>query len=111
MGAIESGIATGQVLTASLLRGGTVVFLARNGRWSDAIDQAAVAREPVAVEALEQRGRGAEAANVVTGAYLIDVERRDSRVVPLHIRERIRALGPSVRPDLARHAGSAHQQP
>jgi len=108
MGAIQPGIVAGQVLTANLLAGGTVVFLVRNGHWSDAIDQAAVALEPVAAEALELRGRAAEAANLVTGAYLIDVERRDGRVVPLHIRERIRALGPTVRHDLALHGGSAH---
>jgi len=96
-----STIETGKVLTASLLAGGTVVFLARNGRWSDSVDEAAVALEPVAVEALERRGREAEAANVVTGAYLVEVERREGRVLPVHIRERIRVLGPSVRPDLA----------
>ena len=96
-----STLEKGKVLTASLLAGGTVVFLARNGRWSDAIDDAAVALEPVALEALERRGREAEAANVVTGAYLVEVERRDGRVLPVHIRERIRVLGPSVRPDLA----------
>jgi hypothetical protein len=104
MDTAHSGRQAGKVLTASLLRGGSVVFLARNGRWSDAIDHAAVALEPVAMAALEARGREAEAANVVTGAYLIDVERHAGRVVPVHIRERIRALGPSVRPDLALRA-------
>jgi len=102
-----SSIETGKILTASLLAGGTVVFLARNGRWSDVIDDAAVALEPVAAEALALRGREAEAANVVTGAYLIEVERRDGRVMPAHIRERIRLKGPSVRPDLALRAEPA----
>ena len=97
MGSIENG----KILTASLLRGGTVVFLARNGRWSDHIHEAAVALEPVAVAALETRGHEAEAANTVTGAYLVEVERRDGRVTPVHIRERIRVTGPSVRPDLS----------
>ena len=41
-------------------------------------------------------GKAAEAANHVTGSYVIDVERSDGRVSPLHIRERIRALGPTV---------------
>jgi hypothetical protein len=90
----------GKALTANLLRGGTVVFLDRTGAWSPAVDRAVVALEPDAVAALEQRGREAEAANLVTGAYLVEVERRGGTVTPLHIRERIRALGPTVRPDL-----------
>lgn len=102
-----SSVETAKVLTASLLAGGTAVFLARSGRWSDVIDEAAVALEAVAIEALEQRGREAEAVNVVTGAYLIEVERRDDRVVPVHIRERIRVKGPSVRPDLGLRAEPA----
>lgn len=97
----------GQTLTANLLRDGSVVFLGRTGNWSVIVDQAAVALEPDAVAALEQRGREAEAANIVTGAYLVEVARQDGIVTPLHIRERIRARGPTVRPDLGVQAGPA----
>ena len=57
-----------------------------------------------AAKALEARGREAEAANIVTGAYLFDAERHESRVRALHIRERIRTLGPTVRQDLGKQA-------
>mgnify|MGYP006175289209 CR=1 FL=1 len=87
---------TGKVATANRLSDGAVVFLTPAAVWSTDIDSAVVAVEPQAAAALGERGRQAEAANHVTGSYVIDVERRDGRVVPLHIRERIRALGPTV---------------
>ncbi|HUF44466.1 MAG TPA: DUF2849 domain-containing protein [Aestuariivirgaceae bacterium] len=88
--------ATGKVITANRLSDGTVVFLAEAGYWSKEIDNAVVAFGPEAAAGLSEDGQQAESANHVTGSYLIDVERRDGRVHPLHIRERIRALGPTV---------------
>ena len=86
----------GKVATANRLSDGAVVFLTRAAKWSEYIDNAVVAVEPQAAAALGEHGKAAEAANHVTGSYVIDVERRDGRVLPLHIRERIRALGPTV---------------
>ena len=86
----------GKVATANRLSDGAVVFLTRAASWSEVIDNAVVALEPRAAAALGEHGKAAEAANHVTGSYVIDVERRDGRVLPLHIRERIRALGPTV---------------
>jgi hypothetical protein len=94
----------GQALTANRLADGDVVFLTRAGEWSPWVDDAALAVEPDAAKALEARGRDAEAANIVTGAYLFDAERHDNRVRALHIRERIRTLGPTVRQDLGKQA-------
>ena len=86
----------GKVATANRLSDGAVVFLTRAAKWSEVIDNAVVAVEPQAAAALGEHGKAAETANHVTGSYVIDVERRDGRVSPLHIRERIRALGPTV---------------
>lgn len=94
----------GKALTANRLGDGAVVFMTRAARWSDTIDEAAVALEPESEAALEQRGKEAEARNTVTGAYLFDVERRGGHVRALHIRERIRTLGPTVRVDLGKQA-------
>jgi hypothetical protein len=99
-----SDVEKGQALTANRLVDGEVVFLTRSGGWSLSVDEAAVAQEPDAVKTLEVRGREAEAANIVTGSYLFEVERRDGRVRATHIRERIRTLGPTVRPDLGKQA-------
>ncbi len=87
---------SGKVATANRLSDGAVVFLTRAAKWSEYIDNAVVAVEPQAAAALGEHGKQAEAANHVTGSYVIDVERRDGRVLPLQIRERIRALGPTV---------------
>jgi hypothetical protein len=97
-------IETGQALTANRLADGEVVFLTRSGLWSLSVDEAALAQEPDAVKAFEARGREAEAANIVTGSYLFEAERRDGRVRASHIRERIRTLGPTVRLDLGKQA-------
>lgn len=94
----------GQLVTANRLRDGAVVFLTRAGQWSETIDEAVLALEPQAAAALEARAREAEKATLVTGSYLVDAERRDGRVRATHIRERMRALGPTVRRDLGKQA-------
>lgn len=99
-----SVIEKGQLLTANRLRDGIAVFLTRSGAWSESIDDAALALEPEAAAAFEARARLAEQANLVTGSYLIDAERRAGGIRAAHIRERMRALGPTVRPDLGKQA-------
>ena len=57
-----------------------------------------------AAAALEARARDDEKKTIVTGAYLVDAERLEGRVRAAHIRERMRALGPTVRLDLGKQA-------
>ncbi len=94
----------GQLVTANRLRDGIAVFMTRAGDWSEVIDEAVLALEPQAAAALEARAREDEKKTLVTGAYLIDAERLDGRVRASHIRERMRALGPTVRLDLGKQA-------
>jgi hypothetical protein len=94
----------GKILTANRLHDGEVVFLTHSGQWSENIDGAVLATEPQAQAALESRGKDQELANVVTGVYLFDAERRDGHVFATHIKERIRSLGPTVRIDLGKQA-------
>lgn len=94
----------GQIVTANRLRDGEAVFLNRSGEWSENIDEATLALEPQAAAALEKRAKEDEKANLVTGSYLIDAERRDGHVRASHIRERMRTLGPTVRLDLGKQA-------
>lgn len=94
----------GQLVTANRLRDGIAVFLTRSGEWSEAIDEAVLAMEPQAAAALEARAKEDERKTLVTGAYLIDAERLNGRVRAAHIRERMRALGPTVRLDLGKQA-------
>lgn len=94
----------GQVMTANRLCDGDVVFLTRSGEWSLAIDNAVLAQEPQAASALEARAKADEKATLVTGSYLFDAERIDGKIKASHIRERIRARGPTVHPTLGKQA-------
>src|SRR5689334_13206905 len=94
----------GQLVTANRLRDGIAVFLTRSGEWSEEIDNAVLALEPEAAAALEARARNDEKRTLVTGPYLVDAERLNGRVRAAHIRERMRALGPTVRLDLGKQA-------
>lgn len=94
----------GQVMTANRLRDGDVVFLTRAGVWSEKIDDAVLAQEPQAIAALEARAAEDVKKTLVTGQYLFDAERVDGKIRALHIRERIRTLGPTIRTDLGKQA-------
>jgi hypothetical protein len=94
----------GQVMTANRLHDGEVVFLTRAGVWSEKIDDAVLAQEPQALAALESRAADDVKRNVVTGHYLFEAARVGGKIRADHIRERIRTLGPTVRPDLGKQA-------
>jgi hypothetical protein len=84
-----------KVLTGNDLKTGAVVWWDGSG-WSlyadDAVDAGEEADEILARE---------EAARRVNVPYAIAASREENgRVRPAHIKDRIRALGPTVRPDL-----------
>jgi len=99
-----SEVEKGQVMTANRLRDGEVVFLTRSGEWNEKIDEAVLALEPKATAALEARANEDVKATLVTGSYLFDAERVGGKIRALHMRERIRTLGPTVRLDLGKQA-------
>jgi hypothetical protein len=83
-----------KILTGNDLKTGAVTWWDGSG-WSlhvdDAVDAGADIDATIAREQAAQR---------VTGAYAVDAVRTDAGVRPGHIKERIRALGPTVRMDL-----------
>lgn len=84
-----------KILTGNDLPSGDVIWWTGEG-WSRHVDDAVdVGADAAAVIARE------EAARNVNGAYAIDATRDDAGVRPAHIKERIRALGPTVRLDLS----------
>jgi hypothetical protein len=84
-----------KILTGNDLTTGDVVWWT-GGDWSrhvsDAVD---VDNHGEAIAAAE------EAARRVNAPYVIDAEQSDQGPRPAHIKDRIRATGPTVRPDLA----------
>jgi hypothetical protein len=83
-----------KILTGNDLKSGAVTWWTGEG-WSlhvdDAVDVGDTGADLIARE---------EAARNVFAAYVIDGEKTAEGVRPAHIKDRIRALGPTVRPDL-----------
>ena len=83
-----------KILTGNDLKTGAVIWWTGVG-WSLDVDESADVGDHGA--ALAAREEGAQ--NVV-GAYVVDGEKTSEGIRPAHIKERIRALGPTVRLDL-----------
>ena len=83
-----------KILTGNDLKSGAVVWWDGTG-WSlyvnDAVDVGDRGDEILARE---------QSARRVNAAYAIDASRDENGIRPAHIKERVRALGPTVRPDL-----------
>lgn len=87
-----------KILTGNDLKTGAVVWWDGQG-WSthiaDAVDAGDRAADILAAE---------EAARRVNASYAIDAEATEAGPRPAHIKDRVRALGPTVRPDLGYEA-------
>ena len=84
-----------KIVTANDLRSGAVVWWDGAG-WSPHVDAAVDAADTAdAVIATEQ------AAQRVVSAYVVDAADDAGAVRPSHIKERVRALGPTCRLDLS----------
>jgi Protein of unknown function (DUF2849) len=97
---------TPYVMTANRLADGTVVFLGARG-WVETLATATVAATPEQAKALDALGRQGMAVNEVVDAYLIEVANEEGTIRPVKLREYLRTLGPSVRPDLGKQAAAA----
>ena len=92
------------VLTANRLTDGTVVFWTKDKTWSEWINHADVAKDSEWNAYLEKVGEVAEARNIIVEPYLVAVAQSGNEIEPLHIREKFRTRGPSVRRDLGKQA-------
>lgn len=87
-----------QVITASRLTDGVVIFLGHDGEWVERLDAARVFAAKPEVETALVLARQAEADNLLVDAYAIDVSTKPGGIVPLKLREAIRARGPTIHP-------------
>ncbi|AOR75464.1 MULTISPECIES: DUF2849 domain-containing protein [Novosphingobium] len=83
-----------KILTGNDLKSGAVVWWTGHGWSLDVNDSADVGDNGAAIIARE------EGVQNVFAAYVVDGEKTDEGVRPAHIKERIRAFGPTVRLDL-----------
>jgi hypothetical protein len=84
-----------RLVTANRLRDGVPVYFAGPGRWSPAIDDAALVGEAGGAALLEAAEAG-PAPRPVIAPYLIEAEAADGKLRPASLRERIRAFGPTI---------------
>ena len=93
------------IVIANDLLSGDVIFLGHD-KWELTHHRAAVASDQSAADALLARAKVDVAANHVVDPYLAQVQiAGDGTPVPVHYRERMRTLGPTIRPDLGEQAG------
>jgi len=84
------------LLTGNDLKTGDVIWWASDENWSLHVADAADAGENgEAILAREEKARR------VNASYIVAAEMTDKGPMPLHIKERVRASGPTVRTDLA----------
>ena len=93
-----------KVLTGNRLIDGEAIWYAADKGWQETLAGAEVASDKTAEERLEAIGKAAFAENFALDIDLIDVQLVDGAIVPIRLRERIRAAGPSNRPDLGKQA-------
>jgi hypothetical protein len=92
------------ILIANDLLSGDVIFLGENG-WVSTHRKAKVANRADEAETLLAKGTSELKANRVVDPYLVEVGIDAVGVPePLHYREKMRTLGPTVRPDLGKQA-------
>lgn len=91
------------LVTGNRLRDGAVIWLSVTGGWVENIAEAALLSAEAADAAVAD---AATQARTVVSPYKIEARLVGGEPLPRRFRERIRALGPSVRPDLSKKAAS-----
>ena len=88
------------VITANRLEDGAVVWRDAAGGWREDIDRAAASDDDETVAQMLAGARREEAAGLIIGPYEVEVEIEQTavtrRLLPIRLRERIRADGPTV---------------
>ena len=92
-----------QVLTANRLQLGEVAYWNGSTGWVTRLADAQVFAGPEAEAALKEAAEWVRKGEVVA-PYLFDVRLEGEAIVPVKVREAIRAAGPSVRRDLGKQA-------
>jgi hypothetical protein len=95
-----------QVLTASRLRDGDVVYW-RGGAWKDHFAEAEVFKDKVSADGALAAAQVFVKDRVVVNPYLFAVREDAGRIRAVEEREIVRSEGPSVRRDLGKQAMDA----
>jgi hypothetical protein len=91
-----------QAIVANSLTDGVVVFRGKSGDWVDQFADAKLYSDKAEAEAAEAQAKAQ--VTTVIDAYAIDVRLDDGQPVPISYRERVKALGPTIHPDMGKQA-------
>ena len=94
-------MSTLQALTANRLSDGVVVFWS-HGQWAERFPDAELFTDPVPAEPVLAQAKALP--RELVEPYLIDIRLDDGQPVPVSYRERVRALGPTIHPDMGKQA-------
>lgn len=97
-----------KVVTANRLIDGEVVWLGAGDAWVDQIAAARVLYSKEDVAAALAAGQASADRREVVDVYEIDVSGEDGKLVPVRLREQIRAKGPTTHPGLGKQAKAAN---
>jgi hypothetical protein len=85
-----------KIVTANRLIDGKVIFLGPDRKWVENLADAEPMEDGALVEAAMAFGQAEIVARKVTELYPVDVVMENGVPMPVRLRERIRALGPTV---------------
>lgn len=86
-----------KIITANTLIEGMCVWLERTGNWSTFFPEGALLSSEEEVDRFTEIAKKSILNNDVVDVNLVDVKEVDGRYVPVRLRERIRAFGPTVK--------------
>lgn len=96
-----------QIVTASRLTDGAVVFLDGEDGWTERLDGARLFADKGETAAGLALGQAAEAACRVIDVYAVDVRVQAGAIEPVKLREAIRARGPTILPAFTKPGSTA----
>jgi hypothetical protein len=93
-----------QVISANRLTDGIIVFLGVGDAWVERLAEAKVLHDEAELKAAMARATADVAASRVVEVAAFEVEVSGLNIRPKHLRDRIRAAGPTVHPDHGKQA-------
>ncbi|MEP4032760.1 DUF2849 domain-containing protein [Roseibium polysiphoniae] len=93
-----------KVVTANRLLDGEVVWQGADGAWVELLSLAHVLEGKDEVAKAMELATQSIADREVVEAYAMDVTQDEGRIVPVRLREMIRAAGPTTHPELGKQA-------
>src|SRR3954467_8620869 len=96
-----------RAITGNRLRDGAVVFYNNAAGWVERLNDASLYEDKATAEIILAAAKAqGEKERLAVDVYAFEVQVEDGSRVPVAMRDRIRSLGPSVRPDLGKQAAA-----